>query len=74
MKETEITLLRYWFDTYYQAHEQKYRRFIELGIKCDDGSEPKDKLKDLYEEAETKRKRIQELEIEIGENNGSNNN
>lgn len=69
----ELGNLKYWFDKYYSEHEQKYRRLIELGLKCDDETEPKEKLTELYNEAEIKRKRIQVIEQEIGENNGSNN-
>lgn len=63
--ETEHILLKYWFDTYYQPHEQKYRRLIELGLTCDDGSDPYTRLIALFEDAEIKRKRIQELEVLI---------
>lgn len=70
----ELGNLEYWFDKYYSEHEQKYRRLDFLGLKCDDGTDPKDRLTELYKEAETNRKRIQELEQELGVNNGSNNN
>lgn len=51
-----------WFEGYYSQHEQKYRRFIDLGIMCDDGSDPIEKLKALQLEAEEKRKKIQNFE------------
>lgn len=51
-----------WFNGYYAEHEQKYRRLITLGKICDDGKDPQTKLISLYNEAETKRERIQELE------------
>lgn len=59
---TELNAVRDWFDDYYAQHEQKYRRFIDLGINCDDGSDPREKLKTLHLEAEEKRKKIQDLE------------
>lgn len=65
--ETEISTLKEWFRKYYTEHEQKYRRLHFLGITDDDGVEGKIKLAQLYEEAETKRKRIQELETLISE-------
>lgn len=58
----ELSALTTWFDTYYAQHEQKYNRLIALERECDDGSDPADKLIELYKEAETRRKRIQELE------------
>lgn len=51
-----------WLDTYYMQHEQKYRRLHTLGQKCDNGADPYNELIKLYEEAELKRKRIQEIE------------
>lgn len=58
----DITDTKEWFNIYYRNHEEEYRRLISLEINCDDGSNPKDKLKELYQEAEIKRKKIQELE------------
>ena len=58
----EMFDLNEWFNDYYAKHEQKYRRLITLNLKCDDGTLPNDKIIALYREAETKRKRIQELE------------
>lgn len=46
-----------WFNDYYSIHEQKYRRLNTLGNK-----EAYDELIKLYNEAEIKRARIQELE------------
>lgn len=60
--EEELANLKAWFDTYYAQHEQKYRRLHTLAIDCDDGVKPYTKLMSLYEEAEEKRTRIQELE------------
>lgn len=65
--EIEILDLKRWFDVSYTQHEQKYNRLIALGKKCDNGDEPADKLLELYETAETNRKRIQELEKLLGE-------
>ena len=61
-KETELGLLRYWFNTYYTEHEHKFRRLYSLNIKCDDGTDPYEQLMSLYKEAENKRKKIQEIE------------
>lgn len=63
----EINKLIMWFETEYKKNEQKYRRLNTLNLLCDDGTRPYDKLIDLYNEAETKRKRIQELEVLINE-------
>lgn len=57
----EYLTLKEWFETYYTQHEQKYRRLHTLGQKCDNGADPYNELVKLYEEAETKRKRIQEI-------------
>lgn len=65
-----INILKNWFNSYYTEHEQKYRRLHTLGLKCDDGSEPIEKLKELYREAEEKRKEIQRLE-QGGDSNGT---
>lgn len=58
----EMLELNNWFDGYYAVHEQKYRRLIALNKPDDDGVNAADKLTALYEEAEIKRRRIQELE------------
>lgn len=58
----EMLELNNWFDGYYAVHEQKYRRLIALNKLDDDGANAADKLTALYEEAEIKRRRIQELE------------
>lgn len=58
----EMLALKNWLDTYYTQHEQKYRRLHTLGQKCDNGADPYNELVKLYEEAEQKRKRIQEIE------------
>lgn len=62
LTEQEINELKSWLDTYYTQHEQKYRRLHTLGLKCDNGANPYNELVKLYNEAETKRKRIQEIE------------
>lgn len=68
--DRKIHDLKVWFDYYYSQKEQKYRRLHTLGLKCDDGSEPIEKLKELYREAEEKRKEIQRLE-QGGDENGT---
>lgn len=60
--KNEYEELKNWFDIDYARLEQKYRRLYTLKLYCDDGSYPYDKLIDLYNEAEYKRARIQELE------------
>lgn len=60
--QSEIYDIKYWFDTYYKQHEEKYRRLIYLGKQTDDNKDPQKELKFLYLEAEEKRKRIQSLE------------
>ena len=62
LARAEIAELKTWFDTIYTKQEQKLRRLITLKTLCDDGQRPEDKLITLYNEAERKRKRIQELE------------
>ena len=73
MEREEIKMniwqLNNWFDIYYAKHEQKYNRLIALKKKCDNGDDPTDKLFELYEEAERIRKRIQNLEEMLEENN-----
>lgn len=68
--EEKIFNLKQWFDSFYTKNEQKFRRLHTLGLKCDDGSEPIEKLKQLYREAEEKRKEIQRLE-QGGDSNGT---
>ena len=58
----EIEKLKNWYDTYYTQHEQKYRRLHSLGKLTDEGKDPYNELINLYNEAEIKRARIQELE------------
>lgn len=60
--EMNIWQLHNWFETYYTQHWQKYNRLIALGKLTDEGTDPNEELLKLYETAETKRKRIQELE------------
>ena len=63
--QNEINELKIWFNTYYTQHEQKYRRLITLNKADDDEVDGQTKLITLYEEAEQKRARIQELEARI---------
>lgn len=65
--ENELNELLKWFDLDYARKEQKFRRLRTLNLLCDDGVEPYDALIKLYNDAEIKRKRIQELEILIAE-------
>ena len=51
-----------WFDIEYARKEQKLRRLHTLGKITDNGANPYNELINLYNEAETKRARIQELE------------
>lgn len=57
--------LEKWFDVYYMQHEQKYRRLHTLNKLTDNGESAYDKLLNLYNEAETKRQRIQEIEVKL---------
>lgn len=61
-KEQEIFAIKIWFNNYYTQHEQKYNRLIALNKLDDNGENPSTLLNALFEEAEVKRKRIQELE------------
>lgn len=58
----EYNELRMWFNNTYSYQEQKYRRLITLNKLDDDGIDANEKLIALYDEAEEKRKRIQNLE------------
>ena len=62
LAQKELLELKYWYDNYYTQHEQKYRRLHSLGKLTDEGANPYDELIKLYNEAEIKRARIQELE------------
>lgn len=61
--DTIIKELKEWFNNYYTIHEQQYRRLHTLG-----DTSAYDKLIALYNEAETKRKRIQDLEAQLERN------
>lgn len=61
--QNEINELKIWFNTYYTEHEQKYRRLNTLKQLTDELEDPYNKLVELYQEAERKRKRIQEIEV-----------
>lgn len=63
--KVELEDLKIWFNEYYTQHEQKYRRLIALNKVDDDEVDGQTKLITLYEEAEQKRARIQELEVRI---------
>lgn len=64
-KREELISLRNWFNYRYAMLEQKYRRLIALYKLTDENTDPNDELIWLYNEAEAKRKRIQELEKQI---------
>lgn len=61
--KSEMYELKNWFNTYYTEHEQKYRRLNTLKQLTDELEDPYNKLVELYQEAERKRKRIQEIEV-----------
>lgn len=63
----ELEKIKKWFDTDYTRLEQKYRRLHTLQLLCDNGETPYNALIWLYQVAENKRKRIQELEGLINE-------
>ena len=60
-KAQRIAELKSWFEIEYSYKEQKYRRLLALDKTDDDGIAAEIKLRDLYLEAEEKRKQIQEL-------------
>lgn len=60
--QEEIYNLKQWFNIYYTKYEQKYRRLSTLKQLTDEGKDPYNELINLYNEAETKRARIQEIE------------
>ena len=68
IKQVEMLQLKKWYDIYYTQHEQKYRRLHSLGKLTDEGRDPYNELINLYNEAEIKRARIQELERLLGDN------
>ena len=61
--KVELENLKIWFNEYYTQHEQKYRRLNTLKQLTDELEDPYNKLVELYQEAEIKRKRIQEIEV-----------
>lgn len=65
----EYYALKTWFNSVYSYKEQKFRRLTALNKNDDDGVNPQTKLTMLYEEAETKRARIQVLEDILQTNN-----
>lgn len=65
--QQEIQELKEWFDVEYARKEQKYRRLHSLGKLTDEDKDPYNKLIKLYNEAEIKRVRIQELERLLSE-------
>lgn len=65
--QNEMQELKQWLDVYYSQHEQKYRRLHTLNILTDEGTNPYEELVKLYQEAETKRKRIQQIEVLLNE-------
>ena len=62
LNQQEYYELKDWFNNIYSYKEQKYRRLIFLGKADDDNIDAQSKLEELYQEAEIKRTRIQELE------------
>ena len=68
LAQQELTELKEWYDIEYERKEQKYRRLHTLGKLTDEGNNPYDELIALYQEAETKRARIQELERLLSDN------
>lgn len=60
---------KYWFDTYYTIHEQKYRRLIVMNI---DKEQNEQLLQDLYIQAENVRAEIQALEAQLFDNSSEN--
>ena len=65
--QKEYADLIYWFNHDYASKEQKLRRLHTLGKLTDEGKDPYQELINLYNEAEIKRARIQELEALIND-------
>ena len=65
---TEIDYLKLWYNEDYTIREQKLRRLHTLGKLTDEGKDPYNELINLYNEAEIKRARIQELERLLSDN------
>ena len=63
----EINSIKEWYENYYTQHEQKFRRLHLLNKLTDEGKDPYNELINLYNEAEIKRARIQELEALIND-------
>lgn len=63
----ELSALKQWFDEEYTKNEQKFRRLNTLNLLTDNGKNPYEELINLYNEAEIKRKRIQEIEVLLNE-------
>ena len=57
-----------WYNIEYTKNEQKYRRLHSLNKLTDNGTDPYIELINLYNEAEIKRARIQEIERLLSEN------
>lgn len=64
-----IEEIKQWFNIEYTKLEQKYRRLRTLNKPCDDGSNPEEKLLELYNNAEAYRLEIQRLE-EVNDDKG----
>lgn len=68
----KISDLQNWFDIVYTRQEQKLRRLHTLNLMTDDNKSPLEELKNLYVEAEFKRKEIQKLEQIINDGGSDN--
>ena len=62
INQEKLIELTNWFNATYRYKIEKYTRLIALEKPDDDGISAETKLKKLYEEAEEKRYKIQELE------------
>lgn len=60
--QEEYNTLVEWFNTDYTKDEQKLRRLYTMQKLTDNNTNPYDELLLLYEQAESKRRRIQEIE------------
>lgn len=65
--ENELGDLKEWFFVKYREQYEKCKRKIDLGIKLRDGSDPKLVLEKLYDEAEIKASRINEIRKQLNE-------
>lgn len=65
LKEQAISELEFWFVETYEVLFQKYLRKASLGLTLNDGSDPQEKLRELYLLAESKASTLHNLREEL---------